>query len=1155
MARFIPNPIIGSLAAFSLIAALALPLGAQSTSIRLEGTVWDLSDEPLPGAILTAVNESTGRQYEAVSDEDGYYKFLALPPGTYTVTAKAKGFKDIILRNIHLTAPGSLAQDFVFEASALDKEIGPEELPRLNDSATTLAVTTRDFEAMPLLNRDPLSLLIYQPGVLINGGNEAASTVNGTRRATHAIGFDALSITDPVHPSMGFSLLPLSPEGISEIQIVTTGAKAEYGRSAGAQFMAVSRSGSKTWSGGLYDYLRHSEFSANDFFNNAQKLSQPRYLRNIYGASASGPFGDKTLLFANYEGTRTDRKVIRNRLVLTEEAKSGLFRWYEPGDTTRNKDTVRSFDIAANDPRGLGIDPAVAAILKKLPESNNNDIGDKLNTAGFRFESPVYERQHRLAVRADHSLHKDHHLFFRFNWNRFRDTDVWDGAEAPYPQGTAGLLRQNHWGFAVGSDWTISPQMINELRIGYLRPETERVRDARLSGPMLLANSWDNPLHPSFPSSHSSPIFEISDNLAHAKGRHALKYGFTFRRTLLSSTDYAGVYPDVTFGLGMGNAPDPSIGPAEQSEISIEDRETFDNLYNDLLGRMESVSQTFHSDLTSFAPGGTPKKRDFAFQEYAAYIQDDWKIRPNLTLNLGLRYEINSAPREKNDLQIALDKAGQISPSANIADFSVVRGGDWYPRSSGDIAPRVGFAWDAYSTGKTLLRGSYGIYYDRFIGAISRFIDNNSYGLTQRASVYPNAAGTDFRLSDGIPTVPQPAPMNLTPPATRSHSIAIFDPNLSTPRVHHFNLTLEKRHWGAVWEIGYVGSRGKKLFQYLNLNQTKTDGDFLKAFKEIQAYRDMGSLVPSDNTLVRLFGSPFAAMSALGGYNLDTGQAGAAADNLDRYHYQTYGAAGVSDYYLRNFPQFDRFIVGSSVGESSYNAVVMGMRTSGRSYQLRMNYTWSTTRDTLSADGDAYVAAPDSLNFKTDKTPSDLDRKHVLNVALNYSFPFTRQPDSDMSWIMGLFADWNISAHYIRESGPRFSVFTDRETLYAGVKSLADFSGSSTAIGKIYNYNKATRWFNEDQIAQFTYPAAGEIGNTGRNAFIGQPYSNLDVALFKNFYVAEKHRLHFRIEAYNLFNQTHFALPNADLSSDDFGKITSTVGTPRVLQFGLRYQF
>jgi len=148
VARFISKSGLGVAVLIALF--FALPLGAQSTAIRMEGTVWNLSDEPLPGAILSAVEENTNLQYEAVSDEDGYYRFLALPPGRYTVTVKAKGFKDVMQRGIYLNFPGSLQQDFVFEASPVDKEIGPQDLPRLNDGATTEAIPQREIDSLPL---------------------------------------------------------------------------------------------------------------------------------------------------------------------------------------------------------------------------------------------------------------------------------------------------------------------------------------------------------------------------------------------------------------------------------------------------------------------------------------------------------------------------------------------------------------------------------------------------------------------------------------------------------------------------------------------------------------------------------------------------------------------------------------------------------------------------------------------------------------------------------------------------------------------------------------------------------------------------------------------------------------------------------------------
>jgi hypothetical protein len=1146
----------GLILAVLLIWGSELPLAAQSTSLRLIGNVWNTSGDPLPGATLTAVEERSGRQYEAVSTKDGDYLFLALEPGIYTVSAKAKGFKDVIHRGICLFMPGTTEENFTFEVSAIEKGIGPRELPRVYDSGTTLSLSRDHLDAVPLLDRDPLPYLVYQPGVQILTGNESASTVNGTRPAMNAIGMDGLSITDSINPRLGLSALPVNPDSIAGIQIITTGAKAEYGRSGGAQVMLASRPGTKTWSGEFYDYFRHKSLDANDFFNNAQKLPHPGLMRNIYGVSLSGPVGNKTRVFGNFEGNWTDQEAIRNRLVLTEEAKTGIFKWFTPGEAQKEENT-NSFDIVANDPRGLGIDPSVASTLAGIPDAGNADLGDGLNTGGFLFNNPVKDRRERVSVRLDRNLNQKHQLFIRVNWNHTNATDVLNGADAPFAGEPEGTRVENNWGFVVGSDYALNPQMVNELRVGYLRPKTELERPARSTNAMFLANSWTNPLDPSFPRSYDSPVFEITDNFSHWKNSHVLKYGLTFRRTVLNSVNYSGAYPDVTFGTGMGNAPGSDIGPSEQSEISTEDRQTFEGLYNDLLGRMESVRQTFNSSLTSVSGAGTPRSRSYAFQEYAFYIQDDWRIRPNLMLNLGLRYELGTVPKEQDELQAVLDQAAQVSSTANISNFTVVPGNDWYPRSTTDFAPRAGFVWDMFSTGRTVLRGSYGIYYDRLIGAITNFVDANSYGFSQTVSLYPNAAGTDLRLSDGIPVVAQPSPPVLTLPSTRSASLAIFNPDLQTPRVDQFNVTLEKKLWGAVLEAAYVGTRGRRLFQHLDWNQTKTDGDFLQSFQELKAYRDSGILVPPDNTLVRIFGTPLAAINALGGSNFDTGQAGAAANIMDRTYFDKYAPAGVSDFYLRNFPQFDRFTVGSSVGSSWHDSLQLGLRTSGTLHHLRANYTWSKSQDTLSTDGADFVSPSDNFNAEFNKSLSDFDRTHVFNAAFDYKIPFgkSRNVDSEIpGWIDALLGNWNVAALYIRTSGARFSVSSARETRYGGMISLADFSGSSS-IGQIYRLSKGVYWFNPEETELFTYPAEGGSGTSGRNTFTGPSYANLDLSLFKSFPVRERQFIQFRIEAFNVFNQTHFGLPENDISRTNFGEITSTAGNARSLQVALRYQF
>ncbi len=1158
--RFASDFILSSIIAILLALASAAPVEAQTGSVNLEGTVYDPSGDPLQGATLTAVEQYTGRQVETVADSDGNYRFLALLPGTYTVTAKAKGLKDVIHRGILVFAPGSTYESFSFEVAAIDKDIPPGEYPRFFDSDATFFYSQRDMESYPILDRNPLELSIYQPGVQINGGNENQSTVNGTRLAMNSILMDGLSITDPIDPRLLSPQLTTNPNAVSDLEIVTTGGKAEYGRSAGAQSVLVSRSGGKTWSGNFYDYLSNRIFNANNFFNNSFKIPRPGLARNIFGAAAGGPVGKNTRVFGYYEGNRTKQQLIRNRTVLTDEAKAGLFRWFTPDDTVRDDSTMKTYDIAANDPRGLGIDPTVAALIARLPEPNNDSIGDGLNIRGYRFDNPVHTNQDRFAVRVDRSVSDKHHLFVRFNWDRTDATDILNNAEAPYVDEPAGNLNVNNWGVAVGSDYAISPNMINELRIGYLRPRTELKRDARSTGLMIVPNSFNSPLDASFPRSFETPAFEINDNLSLSKKQHFLKYGFTYRRTLQSNLDFTGVYPNATFGRDHGNAPASSIGPSEQSEISSTGRITFENLYNDLLGRVESIGQTFNANFSSFLPAGTARDRNFASQEYAAFIQDNWRAKPNLTINVGLRYEFSTVPHEKNGLQAVLDKASQISKTANIEDFVFVQGDNWYSRKMTNFAPRIGFAWDMFSSGKTLIRGGYGVYYDRLIGGITNIIDQNTSPLSKSVATYPNQAETDLRLSDTLSFPQQPGAPETALLNTRSADVAVLDPNLSTPRVHHFSIALEKRWLGAVFEVGYVGTRGKKLFQYLNFNQTKTGGDFLQAFKELQAYRSSGTPVSDTNTLVRIFGTPLAAMNALEASNLDSGQAGLAANNLDLSFSNLYASAGVSDFYIRNFPQFETFAFGTNSAESRYDALQVGIRKSTQNSHLRAYYTWSKSTDNMSTDGSAYVSARDSFNPGLSKTPSDFDRTHVVTLAYDYALPIgrTSQDDSDMPrWVGFLFGGWNLGALLVWESGPRFSVNSGLQTQYANVPSLANLSADANRdlLGNIVQLNGRVYWFDTDQLKQFTFPAAGEDGNSGRNSFTGPKYINLDCVLHKKFMVGEKQAIQFRFEAYNVINRANFGPPNTNIFDSGFGIISSTKGNPRTLQVALRYQF
>jgi hypothetical protein len=1154
--RFSLNFITCSVITILLVSAFTIPIEAQTGSLRLEGIVWDPSGNELRDVQLTAVEAITGLQYETTSDRYGYYRFLVLPPGIYAVTAKAKGFKDVTHKNIFLYAPMSMSDNFTLDGS--EKAIGPSEHISLLDSDMAGSFSLLELEALPLQDRNPLALLVNQPSMQINGGSENVSTVNGARRMMNAMVRNGISITDPVSPIIGTSLMPTNTDSIEDLQFVNSGGNAEYGRSGGSQVIMASRSGSKTWSKSIYDYVESKSFNANDFFNNSHNLPRTLYTRNMFGAVASGPIGKKTLLFANFEGNRTDQNIIRYRLVPTSTAKTGVFQWFAPDDTVRDSTTVKSFDIAANDPRKLGIDPTVASILTKLPDPNTFEIGDGLNTGGYRSYNPAFMDQERFEARLDRNINNRLRLSLNFYSNHTNGTDIANNADATFPGEASGTMNSNIWGLTVGSDYTLSPMKINELRVGYFRIATDRNRPARSTGPMLLANSWTNPLDPSFPSSSNSSAFELSDNLSHAKGLHTLKYGFTFQRTQLGSVDNSGVFPNITFGTDHGNQPLSSIGPSEQSEISSTDRQTFEKLYDDLLGRVESVTQTFNSSLTAMLPVGTGQNRSYASQEYSGFIQDTWRYMPRLTFNFGLRYELATTPKELNGFQGVLDQASQISNNASISNFKLVAG-KWNSASLKDLAPRIGFAWDMGS-GTTVLRGAYGIYFDHPIGAITNFIDKNSYGFSQTIPFYPNSPGTDRRLSDTISLPTQPGLPASQPLDTRATSMAVLDPNLGTPRIHQFHLTLQtapKMFKGAILEVSYVGARGKSLFQYLNLNQSKINGGFLQAYNELKAYRDAGTPVPSSNALVRILGSPIAALNALGGSSLDSGQVGIAADNLDRNYFGSYASAGVSDFYLRNFPQFNAFLYGTNAGSSWYDGLQIGVRKSTYNYHFRSYYAWSKSLDTMSSDGDDYVRPSNSLNPANDKAPSDFSRKHIFNFAFDYAIPIGRSPQGDSDtpkWVTAVLGGWNLGMLFIKESGSPFSVNSGLQTQYAGVSSLADFSGNRN-MGTLFRNFGAIYWFYGDQLTQFTYPQAAQPGTSGRNSFTGPGYSNLDVVLHKKFQIGEKKFVQFRMEGYNVLNKVNYGLPHTDLADPAFGTITTTKGNARQLQLALRYQF
>ena len=1140
---------------------------------RIEGTVQDPNGAMIANAKISALNVRTQAHFEATSSTSGAFVLAAMPPGIYSLTIESPGFQKQVLENVEVNVGaivpelirlrvGEVLNSVTVEANTLSVQTTDAEVSR--------QVTIRDIDTLPQLARTPITLAAFQPGVELNAGDVTFSHVNGQRQGSNNSSLDGIDVNDSLVPRLGLSLTANDTDSVGEFRIVTEGGKAEYGRNAGGQVDLVTRSGTNTYHGNASDYLRNTDLNANDYFSNQSGTPRPKFIQNIFGGSFGGPIiHDKTFIFGNYQGRRTKQEIVRNRQVLSTLARQGIFQW-------KDSSGLHSYNIAANDPRGIGVDPAMAKLFALVPAPNNTDTGDGLNTVGFRFNNPNDSYEDQFTIKGDHNVTKNLKAFLRWSWERNSSIDSLNNADATYPgqpQGTQGGTR---WGFATGADWTITNTLINEFRAGHQSASVVFARPARLHGQTIITNLFNpDPINSAYAQGRNSPVNEFTDNMTKVHNNHAFRWGANIRRTLQTGFNDNGIYQNVTTAVANGNTPPASAAPAGLSSAQLA---TFQQLYNDVLGRMDAVAETFYSrDLNTFQAPGTTRQRDYLLTEMGYYFQDDWKITPRLTLSPGLRWEYFGLPHEENGIQATVVNAAQVTPFNTATNLTVQRSDAFYNKDWNNFAPRMGFAWDVKGDGKTAVRGNYGIFYDRNIGAVVNTVDGSSPGFSQGVTVFPNTATSDVRVNDGIPLPQQPAAPVLTLPVTnRTSSIVLFNPNLRTGYVHQWALSVQREvlH-NTVLELGYVGERGVKLFMDRDLNQLKDGGQFLSDFKEIQAFQANGTAPSAGNLLVKMFGTPANVIKSLGASNFSLGNLATAANTLDRSFNNLYASAGLPQTYLRNYPQFNQAVWGSNDGRSYYDALQVSLRRSTGLLKAAANYTYSKSIDNISIEGNGFAAANnpvDNFNLNLNRARSDFDHRNSFNTSVILTVPFGRGQRFGSGlpkWLDTVAGGWEIGSLFVLQDGTPFTVYSSRTT--GGLTTatttsgtFANFAGSDRNIGEIhYNPDGSITFFTPAQQALFSFPAAGTIGTSGRNAFRGPRFFNVDSSLVKRFRVTEAQSVTFRAEAYNMLNNPNFGITTTNLNLNNptnLGKIQSTLGgtqgtSSRVLQLALRYDF
>lgn len=1192
-----------------LLSALAfVSLLAQTTTSRIRGVVNDPSDAVVPGAEVVVQHEGTGLKRTMMTNASGQFAFEAMPLGKYTITVTLQGFRKYVSSGNELQVGEPLTLDVRLETGSVSEQITVSETNvqvQTAEASLGSVMDTKPIENLPLNGRNPLHLMALLPGVSGHASQATSSSgtvtfsVNGDRGRGIYTTLDGVDVSDPVIPRGELSQVLMNPDSVSEYRVITSVAKAEYGRNSGAQVQVVTRQGTNEFHGSLFAYNRNTAFNANDWFNNRSGLAREVLIRNQYGASLGGPIKKNTgFFFFNWQSQRMSQSLTQTRTVLTPLARQGIFRYMVGGangptrvDATGNPvipacggavttGCYRSFNLVQADPLGRGLDKTMQSQINLTDLPNDYSGGDGFNTATFRFNAAATAPVDTYTARVDWRFGNNHQSFLRYSEGHNDLLGDYINSGLPrYPANPAsypGRTRESdNRGISVGLNSVFGSTKVNEFNLGYTKnsllfldpthPKFEIISNIQSDPFLFWGGTGREPMN-----------WQVVDNFSFIKGNHTFKTGLNIRWYAIDQFRRAtNFYPRLTFGTG--DAPvflktDNTNPNLTLTGINSNDQTRLNSLFNDLMGVVGTVRKVFYSNGKNYPSPDQELQFNQRAREYNFYFQDDWRLSPHLTVNLGVRYEFNGVPYDLSGMQVVNDKPLN-SPTADVALVPAGPGTDrkWYNNDYSNFAPAVGFAWSPFNDNSMSIRGGYRVAYNRLVNWALNVVEQNQPGTTRTQILRPNSAATAanpaaIRASDAaVQTLVSSLATGVVGtdvlrvvPADRSATPLLFDPNMTTPFVHQWNFSIQRELFrGTVLELAYVGNKGTHMFRMLNANQARISPDFISSFIAAQSGVRTGPV----GALLNTYGTSLPSSVTTNFANNDMGAFITAVDTgvFNGVAGGRLVAAGLGQSYFRN-PQFTIAALGCACTDTSYNSLQVSLnRRFSKGLMVMSNYTWGKSLDDISDDtdgaGQGLLIPTDSNNRRLDRGRSNYDIRHQFRAGVIYELPFgAGKPwlrDGVLSHIVG---GWTTNTMIDWSSGYPFTVTTARSTLYPNVSMRSDFTGDPNSVGALIKGASSVDWFTAEEKARFTMPAIGGFG-AGRNIFTGPGFFQTDFALHKAFLVTEKIKAELRGEAFNVFNNVNFSNPNVTSTAAAFGVISSTRVPPRILQLAARITF
>lgn len=1072
-------------------------VSAQAVS-GVTGVVTDTAGAVVPGVTVVLTDTKTSKELTTKTNGDGVYKFSNISPGEgYTLTFSAQNFQTATLTEVALGVGKTETQNTILSAgggTATVEVVAPGDTLNTTDASIGNIIDIRQLRELPIqIRSSPAALIGLQPGVVGNnvgtGATNRVGSVTGSRADQGNITVDGIDANDQA-TGQAFATVGNAPiDAIQEFRAVTTNPNSSEGRSSGGQIQIVTKGGTNQFHGSLREYNRVAEFAANSFFNNKNGVKRPQLTRNQFGGNLGGPlpfphFGeggpffhsgkDRLFFFFDYEGRRDAFGVSYSRIVPLNHFRNGGLGFINnnPGcaftsrlNTTPQCITILTpAQVAALDPRATGGNQALLGFINsRYPMANDFTLGDGVNTGGFRFNAPASRKDNTYTTRIDANITDKQKVFGRLNIARRVQTDTVNSVAAQFPgDPPSALIVVKDYSIALGHSWVISNSLFNQLTVGNSHsgldfpnsfapafPNVFTFGNSSTLGALLTA-----PFAGIDTQSRIVNTPTIRDDATYTRGGHTFQFGVQFK-PIDSKSGLVNDFNFTTLGLGGNtNSLNSSLRPAGLLATSGTATRNFDRAFAFLLGRIASVQTNFNYSTSGQAFGpGTGKARDFRYNEYEYYGQDNWKIRSDLTINLGLRYHYYPAPYEKNGFQAANDvdldqllakriangAAGIAGDSAEpFLKYTLIGKGNngrpYYRTDKNNFAPRVGFAYNPSFKGsllgtlfgdrKTVIRGGASKVYERVSGAVTFIADQVSYLFDNSATrSFGGGSANTALLNDprftGLGTVPQNVAPVITNPftpfvtggvptgnATGETNYAIAQ-NFQVPYSYQYSFGMQRDLPGNfLIDVSYVGRKGRKLFtqadaaQIIDFKDPASGQTLLGAFNAIQSALIAGTAVPIqpflENQGALALGTPCSNPDLMIGsctaYVADNyGSLLQIGDASDTV--QGLFADGLLRANVGLSGQFSTNAYITNLGSSEYNGLLISLQKRfSQGFQFDFNYTLSHSTDNNSTVANTVFGGLvcDVRDPNICRGPSDFDIRHLINVNGIFELPVGR---------------------------------------------------------------------------------------------------------------------------------------------------------------------